>query len=312
MKEINQKNWIITLLGPTASGKTKVAATLAQQLGGEVIGADSRQVYREMDMGTGKDYADYIVEGVPIPFHLVDIKEPGYKYNLFEYQQDFYSVYANMIKRGKVPVLCGGTGLYIEAATKGYKMRAVPPDEGLRKQLECKTMDELAEILRQYRPLHNTSDIDTKKRAIRAIEIEKFQKDNLKDLDFPELKPLYFGIKFERQVQRQRITERLQERLENGMVAEVEKLLDKGIAPEDLTYYGLEYKCITLYLTGKLTYNDMFSGLNTAIHQFAKRQMTWFRRMERNGDTIHWFDGKIPLDKKIKDMLGIIENVTKQ
>jgi len=305
---INKKKIIITVLGPTAGGKTGISATLAKKLNGEVISADSRQVYRDMDLGTGKDYNDYIIDGIEIPYHLVDIKDPGYKYNVFEFQQDFKLVYQDIVNRSKIPVLCGGTGLYIEAATKGYKMLAVPPDNDLRNELEDKSINELAEILKTYRPLHNITDIDTKKRVIRAIEIEKYHKENIDKTKFPKLDPIFFGIKYDRASQRRKITERLKHRLEIGMVDEVKYLLEKGVKPEDIKYYGLEYKYITMHLMDEISYDEMFQKLNTAIHQFAKRQMTWFRRMERNGDKIYWFDGYEPLDYKIERMIQIIEN----
>lgn len=303
-----KKNTIITILGPTASGKTAVAACLAFRLSGEVISADSRQVYRHMDLGTGKDYDDYVVDGTKIPFHLIDIKQPGEKYNLFEYQQDFFKAYAQIIERDKVPVLCGGTGLYIEAATKAYKMMAVPPNDMLREELKAKSIEELAEILQQYRKLHNLSDFDTKKRAIRAIEIEMFQHQNKEQINYPQLKAVYIGVKFDRASQRKRITDRLKQRLECGMLEEVQELLNRGIATEDLIYYGLEYKYLTLHLIGELSYEEMFQKLNTAIHQFAKRQMTWYRRMERNGDKIHWLDGYESLNSKIERVLEILNN----
>ena len=308
MLPINEKKIIITILGPTAGGKTNVAAHLAKYLHGEIISADSRQIYRKMNLGTGKDYDDYTIDGVQIPYHLIDIKEPGYKYNLFEYQQDFYKVYKNITERNKIPILCGGTGLYIEGVTKGYKMLAVPPDEKLRKELESKSLSELESVLKSYKTLHNISDIDTKKRAIRAIEIEKYHEKYESNLPVHDLKPIYFGIKYDRISQRKRITDRLKSRLESGMIDEVRDLLEMNNVPSDsLVYYGLEYKFITLYLLKEITYDEMFIKLNTAIHQFAKRQMTWFRRMERKGDKIYWFDGYEPNPLKIKRMLEILE-----
>jgi tRNA dimethylallyltransferase len=291
---------LITILGPTASGKTRFAAELAFRIGGEIISADSRQIYRKMNIGTGKDYTDYVVDGSLVPYHLIDIHEPGYKYNVFEYQRDFFNAYISVKNRGKMPVLCGGTGMYIEAVTKGYKLIAVPVDEELRKRHENKTLIELKEILAAYKKLHNNTDTDTVKRAIRAIEIEEYYLKNPEiHVNIPEIKPIYIGVKYHRETRRQRITARLKQRLEEGMVEEVEGLMREGIKPDDLIYYGLEYKYITLYLTHKLTYEEMIQRLNTSIHQFAKRQMTWFRKMERQGITINWIDGNMPMNAKL-------------
>ncbi len=299
---MNHKRYnLIIILGHTAGAKTSVAAHLAFRINGEIISADSRQVYRNMDLGTGKDYDDYIINGQKINYHLIDIHEPSYKYNVFEFQKDFLNAYNNIIKKQKNPILCGGSGLYIESVIKGYKMLEVPADYELRKKLEKKTIDELIKILSSYKILHNTTDIDTKKRAVRAIEIEKFHFENKEiQRDFPDINSLVIGIKFDRDSRRRRITERLNKRLENGMIEEVENLLKNALKPNDLIYYGLEYKYITLYLTGKLTYDEMLVKLNAAIHQFAKRQMTWFRRMERSGIKIHWLDGYMPMDEKIE------------
>jgi tRNA dimethylallyltransferase len=303
----NRKYNIIVILGPTASGKTSFAATLAYKVNGEIISADSRQVYRQMTIGTGKDYADYIVNNTHIPFHLIDIVEPGYQYNVFEFQRDFFKTFNAISHKGSVPILCGGSGLYIEAVTEAYKLINVPVNQQLRNEMENKTMEELTEILKQYKTLHNTSDIENKKRAIRAIEIEEYYKLN-PDVrqEFPELNPLYIGIKYDRLTERERITERLKQRLESGMIDEVKQLLDGGLTPDQLIYYGLEYKFVTQYLTGKLSYNDMFALLNTAIHQFAKRQMTWFRRMERKGAKINWIDGGWPMEEKINKILSLL------
>lgn len=291
---------IIVVLGPTATGKTTFATNLALKLDGEIISADSRQVYREMDIGTGKDIEDYTIEGKEIPYHLLDIVEPGYEYNVFEYQKDFLKAYNDITSRGKIPILCGGSGLYLEAALKGYKLINVPVDENLRSELEVKSDEELLELLKSMRKLHNTSDSMYRKRLIRAIEIELYYKEHDDiDLNFPKLNALVFGINFDRKIVRQRITERLKERLKGGMLAEVQKLLDKGVTKEKLVYYGLEYKFISQYLTGEFKYNDMFQKLNSAIHQFSKRQMTWFRRMEKNGTDINWLDGQLPLKEKI-------------
>ncbi len=293
---------IIVILGPTASSKTAFAARLAKEMNGEVISADSRQVYRKMDIGTGKDYKDYIVDGVAVPYHLIDIHEPGYKYNVYEFQKDFLKVYQDIKARNKLPVLCGGTGMYIEAVLKGYKLVHVPPDETLRAALESRTLEELKEMLYSYaNQLHNTTDLTSKKRAIRAIEIAKYYAEHpQEDLSYPTINPLILGIKFDRPAQRRRITQRLKSRLENGMIEEVKILMKSGLSKEDLMYYGLEYKYLALYLTGEITYDQMFEKLNTAIHQFAKRQMTYFRRMQKNGLEIHWLDGHMSLEEKLR------------
>ena len=291
---------MITILGPTATGKTRLAAHIAAKLNGEVISADSRQVYKGMDLGTGKDYDDYIVNGNKIPYFLIDIVDPGYEYNVYEYQSDFLKIYKNIISRQKLPVLCGGTGLYIEAVLKGYKLVKVPENNSLRKKLGKKDNDELIKMLSSFRPLHNVTDSKDKERLIRAIEIQNYYKEN-PDLisDFPKIKNEIFGIYFDRNIIRRRITERLKARLESGMVDEVKNLLSKGITPEQLKFYGLEYKYITQYIIGELNYENMFRNLNTAIHQFAKRQMTWFRRMERSGFKIHWIDGNSDIEYKV-------------
>ncbi len=292
---------LITILGPTATGKTGVAAKLASVLDGEVISADSRQVYRGMDLGTGKDYADYIIDGKQVPYHLIDIVDAGYEYNVFEYQKDFLKVFADITNRDKLPVMCGGSGLYLEAVLKNYKLIQVPINEELRQKLEGKTLDELTEILKTYKSeLHNITDVENEKRAIRAIEIEEYYLSHPEiDTGMPDIRSLVVGIKFDRQSRRKRITERLKQRLKDGMLDEVQRLLDSGLTPEQLTYYGLEYKFMTQHLTGQLTYQQMFDGLNVAIHQFAKRQMTWFRRMEKQGIEIRWLDGYMPLDEKV-------------
>lgn len=307
MKGMNSD--ILVVLGPTASGKTAFAARLAYEFGAEVISADSRQVYREMNIGTGKDYGDYKVGDRYIPYHLVDIAEPGTRYNVYEYQKDFLKVYEDLKSRDILPVLCGGSGLYIEAVLKGYKLIHVPPDPELRKSLYEKPLTELKDILLSYRQnLHNTSDLTSVKRAVRAIEIAKYYSEHPEiDFDYPEIKPFIFGIAFDRPVQRQRITERLRERLEEGMIEEVEHLMKNGLSGSDLEYYGLEYKYVVKYLTGELSYPQMFEQLNTAIHQFAKRQMTWFRRMERNGVKIHWIDGNLPLEEKMKQAKELLD-----
>ncbi|MBN1157741.1 MAG: tRNA (adenosine(37)-N6)-dimethylallyltransferase MiaA [Bacteroidales bacterium] len=292
---------LIAVAGPTAGGKTAFAAHLADVLDGEIISADSRQVYRKMDIGTGKDTQDYRVNDRLIPCHLIDIAEPGERYNLFEYQRDFFTVWKDIRSREKVPVLCGGSGLYIAAVTRSYKLLHVPVNTSLRKELEQKPQHELADMLHSMKKLHNKTDVDTRAHAIRAIEIEVFRNANpdLSDT-MPVLNTLFIGIRFERAEERRRITERLYKRLEQGLVNEVRSLLHNGLAPEDLMYYGLEYKYVTMYLSGRITYDDMVSRLNTAIHQFAKRQMTWFRKMEREGTVIHWIDGSLSMEEKLE------------
>ncbi len=298
---------LVTVLGPTAGSKTAFAAHLACRINGEIISADSRQVYRRMNLGTGKDYDDYVVDDRPVPCHLIDIVEPGYKYNVFEYQRDFIRAFQDTVSRGRIPILCGGTGLYIDAAIKGYRLIPVPPDENLRKELSAKTLAELTGILASMKKLHNYTDIDTKARAIRAIEIERYYHQHpVAADDYPPIRNLCLGIRFDRFTQRSRITERLHRRLEAGMVDEVKDLLGHGLTAEDLMYYGLEYKYITLYLTGKLGYDDMVTRLNIAIHQFAKRQMTWFRKMEREGTTIHWIAGDMTMEEKLYFALRLL------
>lgn len=301
----SKKYNLITILGPTASGKTSVAAKIALVLDGEVISADSRQVYRGMDLGTGKDYADYLVDGKPIPYHLIDIVDAGYEYNVYEYQKDFLKIFEEVTNRDKLPVMCGGSGLYLEAILKNYKLIQVPNNEALREKLADKSIEELTAILRSYKNyLHNQTDTESSKRAIRAIEIEEYYLTH-PDIDtgMPEIRSLVAGVKFERDSRRKSITSRLKQRLRDGMLDEVQRLLDSGLTPEQLTYYGLEYKYMTQHLTGQLTYQQMFDGLNVAIHQFAKRQMTWFRRMENQGTVIHWLDGYMPLEEKVEKIL---------
>ena len=292
---------LITIVGPTATGKTAFAAKLASAINSEIISADSRQVYRDMTIGTGKDLADYIVNGNQIPYHLVDIVEAGYQYNVYEFQRDFLSAFKTISEKGKLPILCGGTGLYVEAALKGYKMLEVPVNDVLRAELENKSLEELAEILKKYKPLHNTSDIETKRRAIRAIEIADYYRNNeVANIDYPQINSLVVGIDISREERRQRISQRLCRRLEEGMIAEVQHLLDKGLSPESLIYYGLEYKFVTNYLLGNLTYDELYAQLEIAIHQFAKRQMTWWRGMERRGIKIHWIDAMLPNEEKVE------------
>lgn len=298
---------LLMITGPTASGKTAVAVTVADRIGGEIISADSRQVYRGMDLGTGKDYNDYNIGGRTIPCHLIDIAEPGYKYNVFEYQRDFVRVYKNLRSRSVFPVVCGGSGMYADSIISGYKMVEVQPDMGLRSNLEKKSMQELTEILSTYRKLHNSTDIDTKKRAIRAIEIEHYnQLKDKKTGSFPEFRSLVVGILPDRETRRRNITLRLRQRLDAGMIEEVKKLIDAGVSTETLIYYGLEYKFITLFLTGELSYDTMLKELETAIHQFAKRQMTWFRGMERRGVKINWLDAGLPATEKTERIMELL------
>ena len=306
---------MITILGPTASGKTPLAAALAHEIGGEIISADSRQVYRRMDIGTGKDLSDYrlVVDDsvVDIPYHLIDNCEPGTKYNLFQYQQDFYDAYQDIRSRGVVPILCGGTGLYIEAVLKGYKLSPVPQNQELRQQLEGKTLDELTQMLIELKRqngsvMHNTTDVDSCQRAIRAIEIETYNLHTpMPKRELPPVDSLIIGVNIDREARREKITRRLKARLDEGMVDEVRGLLAEGIPADDLIYYGLEYKFLTEYLTGKLSYDEMFQRLEIAIHQFAKRQMTWFRGMERRGFTIHWIDALLPMEDKVKKIIDL-------
>lgn len=279
----------ITILGPTASGKTTLAARLAYEIDAEIISADSRQVYRRMDLGTGKDLEDYTINKRQIPYHLIDICEPGEKYNVFEYQRDFLKAYEDIHSRGKKVIVCGGTGLYLESILKSYRLSPVPQNAELRQKLDGKSLEELTEILKSYKNLHNKTDVDTAQRAIRAIEIEDYyQRTPIEDRPFPIFNSLTLGVSVEREVRRKRITQRLHQRLNEGMVDEVKNLLKEGISPDDLIYYGLEYKFLTLYAIGKLSYDEMVNLLEIAIHQFAKRQMTWFRGMERRGTPIKW------------------------
>lgn len=298
---------LLTILGPTASGKTALAAALAHRLGSEIISADSRQIYRGMDLGTGKDLADYVVEGQPVPYHLIDIADPGYKYNVFEYQRDFLLAYEDIRRRGHLPILCGGTGLYLESVLKGYRLLPVPENPELRARLASLSLEELTRLLATYKTLHNTTDVDTPKRAIRAIEIEEYYRHTpVDERSFPTLQSLIIGVDIDRDLRRQKITRRLHQRLDEGMVDEVRRLLAQGIPADDLIYYGLEYKYLTLYAIGRLSYEEMFHQLETAIHQFAKRQMTWFRGMERRGFTIHWIDATLPLEKKVERILSFL------
>ncbi|MDR0983310.1 MAG: tRNA (adenosine(37)-N6)-dimethylallyltransferase MiaA [Culturomica sp.] len=291
---------LICVTGPTACGKTSFAVKLAAELQGEIISADSRQVYKGMDIGTGKDLDEYNIKGKTVPYHLIDIVDAGYKYNIFEYQKDFFAAFGDCRTRGVFPIVCGGSGLYLETVLKKYRLIEVPVNEELRNSLKNRSLSELTEILATYKQLHNTTDVDNIKRAVRAIEIEEYYSINeQKENDLPELHPLLLGLDISREDRRERITSRLKQRLDNGMIEEVKTLLDSGVPSEDLIYYGLEYKYLTLYLTGELTYSEMFDKLNVAIHQFAKRQMTWFRKMEKDGFDIRWLDYRMPDDEKI-------------
>ena len=311
---------MITILGPTASGKTPLAAALARHLSefnhvkAEIISADSRQVYRRMDIGTGKDLADY--NGVP--YHLIDICEPGTKYNLFQYQQDFFDVYDALCRRNILPILCGGTGLYIEAVLRGYQLSPVPQNAVLRSELEGKTLDELTTILETLKrksgsTMHNTTDVDTPQRAIRAIEIETHNLEHpMPKRELPSVPSVIIGVNIDRELRRAKISRRLKARLDEGMVDEIRGLLDSGISAAGLTYYGLEYKFVTEYVTGALSYDEMVSRLEIAIHQFAKRQMTWFRGMERRGITIHWLDATLPMDEKVGRIVELYKEHSKE
>ncbi len=313
---------MITVIGPTACGKTRFAVALASQLDGEILSGDSRQVYRRMDLGTGKDLDDYVIDGKHIPYHLIDIAEPGSKYNVYQYQHDFVEAYRDIVARGKTPILCGGTGLYIESVLKGYRMSYVPENKPLRQRLEGKSLEELTTLLCSYKQLHNTTDVDTAQRAIRAIEIEEYYRLHPEDeaIEAPGQQQqtdtlrtirdnnVVVGLMIDRNLRRERITARLKERLENGMIEEVKNLLAEGIPPEDLIYYGLEYKYLTLHVIGQLSYDEMFRQLEIAIHQFAKRQMTWFRGMERRGATIYWLNTQDPLNDNIEKVKALTLN----
>lgn len=299
---------LITIIGPTASGKTAFAAALAARLDTEIISGDSRQVYRSMDIGTGKDLADYVVDGKQIPYHLIDICNPGDKYNVFEYQHDFHKAFEEIRKKGKLPILCGGTGMYIESVLRGFKLLDVPQNPALRESLKGKSLAELEQILASYKVLHNKTDVDSAQRAIRAIEIEEFYKTEAPDKrEYAPINSLIIGVDIDRNLRREKISKRLRARLDEGMVDEVRAILATGVKPEDLIYYGLEYKFLTLYIIGQLTYDEMVSQLEIAIHQFAKRQMTWFRGMERRGLHIHWLDATLPTNEKINNVLALIQ-----
>lgn len=299
---------LVTILGPTACGKTTLAVALADCLHTGVISADSRQVYRSMDLGTGKDLDEYVYKGHQVPYHLIDIVDAGYKYNVFEYQRDFLKVYESLRSDGQLPVLCGGTGMYLESVLRGYRLVEVPENSELRESLADKTLDELTAILKTYKHLHNTTDVDTCKRAIRAIEIEEYYRMSDANVrEFPKINSLTIGLDISRELRRERITRRLHERLSLGMIDEVRAILDSGVAPEDLIYYGLEYKYLTLYVIGELNYKEMVDQLEIAIHQFAKRQMTYFRGMERRGVPIRWIDTSLPTEEKVELIEQLIQ-----
>lgn len=297
-------NVLLTILGPTASGKTHLAVRLASLLDAEIISGDSRQVYRGMDIGTGKDISEYMIGDKNIPYHLIDIVDAGYKYNVYEYQHDFMQALTSIREKDKQAILCGGTGLYIESVLKGYKLLPVPVDQNLRRSLEGKSLEELTDILSSYKKLHNRTDVDTVKRAIRAIEIEAYYRINPEiEPEYPKISKLVFGLKLEREERRKRISQRLKARIEEGMIEEVQSIIDSGVSAEDMMYYGLEYKYVTLFVTGILTYQEMYNQLEIAIHQFAKRQMTWFRGMEKRGITIQWLDALSDIDENIDKII---------
>lgn len=301
---IQKKYDLISIVGPTASGKTTLATRLAYQMGGEILSADSRQIYRGMDIGTGKDLSEYVVNGAKIPYHLIDIADAGTRYNVFEYQKAFFDAYADVDQRGNQAILCGGSGLYVEAVVEAYDLKPVPQDDELRARLEGYSLQELTDMLAQLKNLHNKTDVDTVKRAVRAIEIATYyQKHPDEQVHYPKLRNIYFGVDIDRELRRQKISLRLRSRLDEGMIDEVKRLMEQGVTIDDLIYYGLEYKFLGSYLDGQLSYKQMVSGLEIAIHQFAKRQMTWFRGMERKGAIINWIDAQIPTEEKVEIIL---------
>lgn len=295
------KTDLIVILGCTATGKTNLATQFAYKNDGEILSADSRQVYRGMDVGTGKDLSEFIIEGTKIPYHLIDIKAAGEEYNVFEFQKDFLEAYKSIHERNKTPILCGGTGMYLEAVLKGYRLILVPINEKLRSDLNDKSINDLVEILSQFKKLHNTTDAIDRDRIVRAIEVAVFEKENQTLInDFPKINSAIFGVNYEREIIKERITQRLKDRLKHeGMIEEVELLLNNGVSAEKLKFYGLEYKLITQFLLGEIDRKEMFEKLNISIHQFAKRQATWFRKMERNGFDIKWIDGNLPMQEKL-------------
>lgn len=302
---------MIVVLGPTATGKTALAARLAYRLGAEVISADSRQVYRGMDIGTGKDYADYVVNGQQVPVHLVDIVNAGYRYSVYDYQRDFKRVLVDLRQRGKLPVVCGGSGLYIESVLRAYKLIRVPVNHAFRQAMEGKSLDELASMLSSCRKLHNITDITSRKRLIRALEIEQwYEMHPSAGEEFPAVRPLVIGIMVDRDTRRNNISRRLKNRMDEGMVEEVRALAAQGVDMETLVYYGLEYKYLAYYLTGDLSFDEMYRSLETAIHRFAKRQMTWFRGMERRGIFIHWINGTLAQEQMLNEIIALYEDKT--
>lgn len=299
---------IVTIVGPTASGKTSIACHLAYELGGEIISGDSRQVYKGMDIGTGKDLSDYVVNGTPVPYHLIDICEAGEKYNLFEFQQDFHEAYNDVTSRGILPILCGGSGLYVESVLRGYSLPNVPINNELRENYYSLSLGQLTDVLASYKALHNTTDTENKRRAIRAIEIEEYKKQQeVVNKNYLPLNSLIIGVEIGREQRRSKISQRLRARLQEGMIEEVRAILDQGVAAEDLIYYGLEYKFVTQYVIGELSYDEMVEKLEIAIHQFAKRQMTWFRGMEKRGLKIHWIDSQLPMESKVEEIITLMQ-----
>ncbi len=299
---------MITILGPTATGKTNFAVYVASQLNGEIISADSRQVYRGMNIGTGKDITEYQLDGVEIPYHLIDIVDPGYEYNVYEFQHDFLKAYEKIESNGTFPILCGGTGMYIESVLKGYKLINVPANQELREDLAGLADNELEAKLEDLKAQHNTTDSSDRDRMIRAIEIQTYYQEHPDlDVSFPQIETVIFGLDFDRRVVRHRISERLEDRLKNGMIEEVQGLLSSGVTQDQLKFYGLEYRFVTQFITGEIGYAEMYRRLETAIHQFSKRQMTWFRRMEKQGFTIHWLDGNLSNQAKFDKLITYLK-----
>lgn len=297
---------LLTITGPTACGKTSLAAELAYQLGGEIISADSRQVFRGMDIGTGKDLADYHLHGTDIPYHLIDIHEAGYEYNVYQFQNDFIRAYGDIVSRGRQPILCGGTGMYIEAVVSGYQLADAPVDPDFRKRMEVYSDEQLTERLASYIKLHNHTDTEDRDRLLRALEIQEYHRQHPDRYPhMPEVEHCIVCVTYPRAVVIERIGVRLRQRLEEGMVDEVRRLLDAGVPETRLLRYGLEYKHLTRYLKGECRYDEMYENLYTDIRRFAKRQMTWFRRMERQGIPLHWLDGTLPFEEKVAQVLKL-------